>query len=84
MTVDEVNAAILLVDNAYADLIAGRRQTKLVIGTGGSRREYGFQEITAELLASERKRLLDELNALQETLPTFRSSSRMQFKWGKF
>lgn len=83
MTLEEVQADLVRVDTAYAEYLNGERQNKLVIGTGSSRREYGFQDIDASFLLKERTRLVKLLETLAPNQSTSFRNSFMQMGWRK-
>jgi hypothetical protein len=83
-TIEELNADLVIVNNAISELIQNKRVSRFRIGSGTSIREYQFSEITMDMLNTERSRIFAELNALSATDQTFRTSSRMQTTYSKF
>lgn len=83
-TLEELQADLLIVNNAISELIQGKRVSRFRIGSGTSIREYQFGEVTVERLQLERTRILAEISNLSADEPVFRTSSRMQTTYGKF
>lgn len=81
-TLDELNADLLIVNNAIKKLIAGESITRFRISSGTSISEYQFSEVTMEMLQKERTRILADIADLQGTLPSFRSA-RIQTTYSK-
>ena len=82
-TLAELQQELADFKNAYSLLLKGEVQTKLVVGTGSSRREYGYQEINEALLLSEIGKLQAEIEAL---LPPDNNNFRKTFfrtAWSK-
>lgn len=82
-TLEELQTDLQLVKEAYTRLLSGESVTQLIVGTGVTKRQYTFAEITPTLLLSEKKRLEGELTNLQETIPVFSKNSYMQTTWSK-
>lgn len=82
-TLAELQAELLQFQVAYKELVLGNRSTKLVVGTGSSRREYGYQEINEKLLLGEINRLKDEIAALTPEADTSFKPSFFRIAWSK-
>lgn len=83
VTIEELQADLQLVNDAYRRLLSGESVTQLIIGTGTTKRQYTFAEITPTLLLAEKKRLGAEIANLQGTDPVFSKYSRIQTTWSK-
>ena len=83
-TVEELQADLVIVNNATSELIQGKRVSRFRIGSGTSIREYQFGEVTIERLQLGRTRILSEISNLTASEPTFRTSSVMQAVYNKF
>jgi hypothetical protein len=81
-TLEELNADLLVVNNAIKQLIAGERVTRFRISSGTSISEYQFTEVTMEVLQKERVRILADIAAIEGSTPSFRSA-RMQITYSK-
>ena len=82
-TLEELKTDLQLVNDAYKRLLSGESVTQLIVGTGVTKRQYTFAEITPALLLAEKKRLEGEIANLQGTEPVFSKHSRMQTTWSK-
>lgn len=82
-TKEQLEADLAIVSSAITKLINKESITKIELGSGASRTVYQFQEISFELLTSERNRLLAEIAAVSGEARTFRISSRMQMTFSK-
>jgi len=82
-TLQSLQTKLLTVDSAIQKVIAGERITRFEIGSGASARTYQYEEVSLEVLNTERARLLSGIQNLTYVEPSFRKSSRMQLTYRK-
>lgn len=83
-TIESLNAELIQVNNALADLISGNRTSELLIGSGSTQRRYKFSEITPEFLTREKLRITNALAMLENTSVIFRDTSFMRTTYRKW
>ena len=76
-TTEEINAELVLVQDAINKYISGNRTDVLRVGSGDFARYYEFGKVTLQDLLSLRTTLYRELDALLGTAPSFRSATAM-------
>lgn len=73
MTLEEVQESLVQVNSAISKLIAGKSITRVLIGTGYTRREFVYSETTLQELKDYRRELIELLSTMSSQAPTFRS-----------
>lgn len=72
LSLAEIDLQLATINAAISDLIAGKRVTRLEIGSGNFKRTYAFQEITLESLQAIRADLLEQRAQYSQETPVFR------------
>jgi len=83
MTLDEAYTQLNTVNAAIEALIAGKRLKQLRIGSGSFSRLYDFTEITLENLKAHRNEILDIIDILEDTPPSFKKNVNIPMIVGK-
>jgi hypothetical protein len=79
----QIQAELDIVNGALQSLYSGTRITELRIDTNILRRTHRFTEISLESLLEQKNLLEQELLALTEAAPTFRSFASIPLKIDK-
>jgi hypothetical protein len=82
-TAEQIQAELGIINGALQSLYSGTRITELRIDTNILRRSHRFTEISLESLLEQKNLLEQELLALTEAAPTFRSFASIPLKVDK-
>lgn len=74
ITLEEAEAQLATVQAALQDFVAGKRLTRLEVGSGNFRRIYQYSEISYENLIAMRNELQEIVDMLTPVEPSFRTN----------
>ena len=83
MTLQEAKDQLITVNQAIADILAGKAVNQLRVGSGEFQRLYNFEKLDLGTLREYRNELLAIINSLENTLPVFKKNATIPLVVGK-